>query len=387
MKSFIFSLLLPLLTDGAAVDPEKRQILGGPVPKLKALKIEDLPSKTGVAGAKRVKITYGPYKIKGTKSSSSSGNAKSMDSGGSSFANDIDDDFPRDITIMRSSTDVVNKDGKRLELKDGIYNHHTGFFDLTRMNPSPFGCANGKWGFNLGSIPVIAAGATERAVQVFMAESGDVKSGYYLPKTGSVKNLIDLVNYNEQDQEVFTSTELEYMPGKPAGFRNAYMTLVDPGLCGGPNGAAIRPPKGVNKFSINSTDIIMTKSGYFVYTVGHMHDGGVNVILKINDELKCNSKALYGGDQHTTIVDGKKWETIRETTPCTGAIRVEKGSKIYMQADYDVELHPSREMGGHGHGMGGKGMKTVAKGQSASKLMDGGAEQMALFVAYFSPDP
>ena len=83
------------------------------------------------------------------------------------------------------------------------------------------------------------------------------------------------------------------------------MTLVDPGLCGGPNGAAIHPPKGVARFSINSTDIVMTKSEYFVYALGLMHDGGVNVILKVNDVEKCDSRALYGGEGHTTIVDGK----------------------------------------------------------------------------------
>jgi hypothetical protein len=47
---------------------EPRQLGGkGFLPKRKALKVEDLPSKLGVSGAKRVRITYGPYKIKGTK--------------------------------------------------------------------------------------------------------------------------------------------------------------------------------------------------------------------------------------------------------------------------------------------------------------------------------
>lgn len=85
----------------------------------------------------------------------------------------------------------------------------------------------------------------------------------------------------------------------------------------------------------------MSRSGYFVYTLGHMHDGGVNVLLKVNDVERCNSRALYGGEGHTTTVKGKTWETIRETAPCTGTIRVQKGDRICMQANYDVELHPS----------------------------------------------
>jgi hypothetical protein len=51
---------------------ERRQLPGGGwlsayLPKLKALKIEQLPSQLTVTGAKRVRITFGPYKLKGTK--------------------------------------------------------------------------------------------------------------------------------------------------------------------------------------------------------------------------------------------------------------------------------------------------------------------------------
>jgi hypothetical protein len=53
-----------------------------------------------------------------------------------------------------------------------------------------------------------------------------------------------------------------------------------------------------------------------------------------------------------------------------------------MQANYDVELHPSREMGG-GH-TAHSSMKWMAKVRAA--MMDGGgeAEQMALMVTYFA---
>jgi hypothetical protein len=327
-----------------------------------------------------------------------------MDKGGTSFANSIDSDFPRDITILRARTDVQNKDGKVMELKDGLYNHHTAFFDITKYNPSPYTCANQKPAFGISTVPIFAAGASENAVQVFMANGSDIKTGYYLRSFGTVMNLIDLVNYNEEDLEVYTSTVLDYVPGKPTGYRDSYMTLVEPGLCGGQHGAAIRPPSGVSKFSVNSTNIVMLQSGYFVYTMGHVHDGGVNIVLKVNDVEKCDSRALYGGEGHTTTVDGKIWETIRETTPCTGTVRVQKGDRIYMQANYDVVLHPSyvylscnltdlsrvlicgsREMGG-AHGKG-HGMKWILDEQTPSVPMEGDAEQMALFVAYFSPDP
>jgi hypothetical protein len=51
-----------------------------------------------------------------------------------------------------------------------------------------------------------------------------------------------------------------------------------------------------------------------------------------------------------------------------------------MQANYDLDLHPSREMGG-GHGGMAMG-RSVANVRAA---MDGDAEQMALVVTYFAP--
>ena len=54
----------------------------------------------------------------------------------------------------------------------------------------------------------------------------------------------------------------------------------------------------MTRFSVNSTNIVMTKSRYFVYTMGHVHDDGINVILKVNDVEKCDSRARYCGEGH-----------------------------------------------------------------------------------------
>jgi hypothetical protein len=115
-----------------------------------------------------------------------------------------------------------------------------------------------------------------------------------------------------------------------------------------------------------------------------LHDGGINIMLKINDKEVCNSKASYGGEGHVTKTpDGRTWETIRETSTCYDPIKVKKGDKIYMQANYDLDLHPSREMGG---GHGGMSMGGAAKAVTNMRAaMDGDAEQMALVVTYFAP--
>jgi hypothetical protein len=71
-------------------------------------------------------------------------------------------------------------------------------------------------------------------------------------------------------------------------------------------------------------------------------DGGVNIIVNVNGKQVCDSKALYGGEGHTSkTADGKLWETIRETTVCTDSIKVKKGDKIYIEGSFDLDLHPS----------------------------------------------
>lgn len=81
-----------------------------------------------------------------------------------------------------------------------------------------------------------------------------------------------------------------------------------------------------------------------VTTEGHLHDGGLNVILKVNGKLACESKAIYGGEAGTTTaVDGTKWETIGRMTKCRDPIPVKRGDKLVVEANYDLAQHPARQ--------------------------------------------
>jgi hypothetical protein len=65
-------------------------------------------------------------------------------------------------------------------------------------------------------------------------------------------------------------------------------------------------------------------------------------VFRVNDKEVCNSKATYGGEGHTGHTsDGKVWETIRTTSLCDVPLKVTKGDKVYMEAHYDLDLHPS----------------------------------------------
>jgi hypothetical protein len=69
-------------------------------------------------------------------------------------------------------------------------------------------------------------------------------------------------------------------------------------------------------------------------------DGGVKVDFKLNNKPLCTSTAKYGGEGHTTTVNGRTWETINEMTPCDGPLPVKKGDKLSFSGVYDLKAHP-----------------------------------------------
>ncbi|QDS77201.1 hypothetical protein FKW77_002619 [Venturia effusa] len=366
---------------GALLTPGALALASAILPKKKAMKVEEIPAKTQFPGAKRMKLVYGPYVLKAANATKKVGNGISMDKGGEGYQYMVDDDFPSDITVLETASRLQDENRKRADTKDGIYNHHNVFMDFSTPPASALACDNGRE--PAGQIPmsVFMAGATEEGLMSFAARpDASIKSGYYLAKDRKILNAIDVVNYNNVERTVYVEGEIEYLPGKQAGFLETRQERVDPGICGGQNGAFIHAPKGQTKFSVNSTNIIIARDGYIVNQRGHVHDGGIDVVLQVNGKTVCHSKATYGGEGHTAkTADGKVWETIAATSTCWEPIKVSRGDKLFMEAHYDLELHPSREQGGHGS-MGG-GMT-----RWADVINDGGeaAEQMALMVTHFA---
>jgi hypothetical protein len=74
-----------------------------------------------------------------------------MDKGGTSYQNMADDDFPRDITILETVSEIQNEKFQRADTKDGIYNHHNVFFDMTKSPGNVYSCEKVK---PQGTIPM-----------------------------------------------------------------------------------------------------------------------------------------------------------------------------------------------------------------------------------------
>jgi hypothetical protein len=73
----------------------------------------------------------------------------------------------------------------------------------------------------------------------------------------------------------------------------------------------------------------------------HLHDGGVNLEMKVNDKLVCDSRATYGGQKGTLKTNSSQvWQTISSISECTEPIKVSVGDNVTLQANYDLVKHP-----------------------------------------------
>jgi hypothetical protein len=264
-----------------------------------------------------------------------------MDPGGTSYNFHLDSDFPRDITVLLAQSAILSSDFKRTTLEDKIYNHHNAFMETVKEADQIYECENGVKAKNPPSINLFAGTSTEKIEFNFTSASDKIKTGFYIGKDSKLQNVIDLVNMGPT-RDFYSDNEIEYLPGKPAGYLNVKQTMVNPDTCGGDDGYAIHPPAGKKKFTVESKTIVMKESGWLVRSRGHLHDGGNAIILTVNGKVACKSEALYGGPGFEFKGDdGKTFETINKSTECIDPILLKKGDKLHIFADFDLDKHPS----------------------------------------------
>jgi hypothetical protein len=71
-----------------------------------------------------------------------------------------------------------------------------------------------------------------------------------------------------------------------------------------------------------------------------MHDGGKNMVLKVNGKMVCNSEAIYDGSQSMKNAKGDEWKSLSGMIECYDPVRVQRGDAVTIEAHYNLELHP-----------------------------------------------
>jgi hypothetical protein len=235
-----------------------------------------------------------------------------MDPVGQAFMIAFKDGYCTDCSILSGMLGVELENGTKADLDVGVYTHHIDTYVNKRAKTWISSCDSKNGGKsdtsrNGASIQPFLMNGDDNAGTAthYTSANGQFKSGFYLPKGVSITASTELVNYSENQLPIYYFMDLEYMPGLYGSDSKTKLLSV--------TGCSTR------KISLNEAGETKTTSqkftifedGYLINGKGHLHDGGVKMVLDINGKTVCESVATYGGPSGTLIVDGKKWETIR----------------------------------------------------------------------------
>jgi hypothetical protein len=97
-------------------------LLSAVIPSMKSVKTETLAPTLPGSDVKRVRLKYGPYKLRAAGSKARQGNFISLDPQGTGWAY-IASDFPTDITVLQARMSIGYDDGTKIGNANGVYNH------------------------------------------------------------------------------------------------------------------------------------------------------------------------------------------------------------------------------------------------------------------------
>jgi len=188
-----------------------------------------------------------------------------MDPHGTGYASLTADDFLYDVTVLSTKSYVADENLKRVDIADGLYNHHNVFLDMTRKPPTLLGCSGKPASTSQMGVTVLMGGATEDTANIYTSLDGKYNSGYYIGKNQRMVNWVDVVNYSNQERTVYTISELEYVPGKVKNVKTTHNVVIPVDLCN-QKSVADNPkiPEGKTKFALTGGDIDVLKDGHLV---------------------------------------------------------------------------------------------------------------------------
>ena len=240
------------------------------IPTQKPVKVEKLEPTISGDGIKRMKLTYGPFKLRAANTTKKEGNFFSFDPQGTGWAY-IADGFPSDITIVNGRMSIGYDDGSLIGNVNGVYNHHAFFLDISKGLKSNVKCKDAS--ISIPALNSITGSAADSGAAPKI--SAKPVTGNFIEKGHKVLLTGDLVNYNNETKEVYMSTDLHYLEGKGIGLLETTVHLLTVGMCEkntNPIEALfIKPPKDKKKFSIQGAGMEIKDDGKILALRGHMH--------------------------------------------------------------------------------------------------------------------
>lgn len=266
-----------------------------------------------IAGAKSVKIRYGPFTVRGGGPNGGEGMIWNQPT--PSITKPCSD-----CTILGMNAGLEYLDGKDANTDTKMWLHHmvlfnigTGAWDATC---TVFGLPHMIVASSPTSSERIFSSGNERTTVFFNPPwYNNTKSGYGYPVYSADRFglITDLMNMNPGAKTVYLTMYYDFLDGHPKEWAEIKPVWFDVAQCGTsevPGGSAN------TRFDIKASAWTANFEGEILHAGGHLHDGGTAVDLLVDGKLVCKSEATYGSDEEALIrsraaIEGKVYPLVK----------------------------------------------------------------------------
>jgi hypothetical protein len=170
-------------------------------------------------------------------------------------------------------------------------------------------------------------------------------AGYPLRSNDRLALIVDLMNQSAEDKIVYVTMYYDYVDSIRKDWDEVKPVWFDVAQCAF---SEVFPPKQDGEFTVTASPWVANIDGKVIGIAGHVHDGGTNVRISVDEKPACNSVASYGTSPEFVQKDlaasghshGGAMEHISKMTMCfpengLGVAQVTKGQKWVLNADYN----------------------------------------------------
>ncbi|KAE9980173.1 hypothetical protein BLS_009066 [Venturia inaequalis] len=279
----------------------------GATPRRQEIK-SDVESIEGAGKVQKIKMRYGPYSVPNMMK-------KSVTNEGGALWNCGDAEIEKpceECTLLGLVAGLEYPNGTNANIDTGMWMHHMVAFTVGpgRWDPTCIDQPTSLPHFAVGTSPSQSersfSSGNERTPLNMVSKkdaNGGNKAGYHLNKEDNYRFIVDLMNMNMDDRTVYLTITYDLVDGPlPKGWSNLKPVWFDVDQCGM---SEVPAAKQEGKYTLTAKPWTPNFEGEVVGMGSHLHDGGVNINVLINDKSICDSQAKYGENSQYIFKDSK----------------------------------------------------------------------------------
>jgi hypothetical protein len=261
-----------------------------------------------------------------------------------------------DCTLKYAKASLNYPDGTVANINTGAWLHH---LTLAVVGPGreDLACPGGTMRIPKNMERLLAF-HNDRNESFFGVTATD-QMGFYLRTEDTIDLELMLKNELNVPKDLVFSIEWEFIPGRQPGWSEVRGLWMDIAPCSAMM-SDIPPPTGKTQFTLTGPAWKSSVDGRLLNTVGHMHDGGLEVQILSNEKPVCVSKASYDGSpgyipsSQTIAMGAANMSHISSYSPCIAIGGLKKGDSLALTASYDFNSRKPglNKIGQESHVMG-----------------------------------